>query len=83
MESAGERARLTVGTRVRTYSSANSRGTAAQPASAAGVIVDDFGEALASHDHYGRDWALTKRWAIALDTGSLVFRNDNELERES
>lgn len=50
---------------------------------ATGVIVDDFGEPLVSFDHYGRDWAHTKRWAIALDSGALVFRNDSELELDT
>lgn len=50
---------------------------------AAGVIVDDFSESLAAHDGYGRDWAITRRWAVALDGGSLIFRDDEDLEPES
>lgn len=68
-----------VGTRVRTYATPTAD---ADQVHETGVIVDDFGEVLGPHDHYGRDWALTKRWAIALDTGSLVFRDDSELEHE-
>jgi hypothetical protein len=76
-------AALSVGARVRTPLSTAS-GTAGEGLPVeAGVIVDDFGESLVPEDHYGRDWAITKRWAIALDSGSLVFRNDHELERET
>ncbi|MBJ8343011.1 hypothetical protein JGU71_29440 [Antrihabitans sp. YC3-6] len=69
-----------VGTRVRTSPSATADGM--RSVEQTGVIVDDFGEVLAPHDQYGRDWALTKRWAVALDSGSLVFRDDDELEHE-
>jgi hypothetical protein len=79
-EQLGAGAALTVGTRVRTYISVDSDTEGA--VREAGVIVDDYGEVLAPHEH-GRDWALTKRWAIALDNGALVFRDDNELERDS
>lgn len=48
-----------------------------------GVIVDDFNPGLPPQDDYGRTWAISKRWAVALDTGSLVFRNDSDLARES
>ncbi len=45
-----------------------------------GVIVVDHGDVIGGGGHaYGRDWALPRRWAIALDDGSLVFRNDDEL----
>lgn len=81
-ESVGEHVGLAVGTRVRTHPSSNTGTATNQHPRESGIIVDDFGEVLATHDHYGRDWALTKRWAIALDSGSLVFRNDIELERE-
>lgn len=48
-----------------------------------GVIIADHGDVVAScGPSYGRDWALPRRWAIALDDGSLVFRNDDELEVE-
>jgi len=44
------------------------------------VIVVDHGDVVVGGGHaYGRDWALPRRWAIALDDGSLVFRNDDEL----
>ncbi len=44
-----------------------------------GVIVADHGDVIGGGHAYGREWALPRRWAIALDDGSLVFRNDDEL----
>lgn len=82
-DSSGRRPGLAVGTRVRTHTSTEAKKAAESPSIEAGVIVDDFGDVLAPHDHYGRDWALSKRWAIALDSGSLVFRDDKDLELES
>jgi len=47
------------------------------------MIIEDHGDVVAdSARSYGRDWALPRRWAIALDDGSLVFRDDDELEDE-
>ncbi len=83
-DSSGGRPGLAVGIRVRTSNSTDSaKAKTADSSIEAGVIVDDFGDVLAPHDHYGRDWALSKRWAIALDSGSLVFRDDKDLELES
>ncbi|OAK53777.1 hypothetical protein [Rhodococcoides kyotonense] len=45
----------------------------------AGTIVEDFAESLCSGDALGRTWARPKRWAIALDSGTLVFADDSEL----
>ncbi|WP_089252181.1 hypothetical protein [Rhodococcoides kyotonense] len=45
----------------------------------AGTVVEDFGELPASEKSWGRDWALPRRWAIALDGGTLVFAAENEL----
>ena len=47
---------------------------------ASGVIIEDHSDVVADAGAFGRDWALPRRWAIALDDGSLVFRNDDELE---
>jgi hypothetical protein len=77
-ESSGVRGGLAVGARVRTGSAGDT-----QRWNETGVIVDDFGEILDPLHHYGRDWALTKRWAVALDNGALVFRHDNELDPEN
>ncbi|MFH5229551.1 hypothetical protein [Antrihabitans spumae] len=74
---------LTVGARVRTTTSHDDGDAHAEaPEFVSGVIVDDFGEVLTPHDHYGRDWARTKRWSIALDSGQLVFRHGEELVPE-
>ena len=49
----------------------------------AGEIVDEFGGVeKIDNAKYGRDWAVSKRWAVALDAGTLVFRDDAELEAE-
>lgn len=49
----------------------------------AGQIVEEFvvGDDVEDSE-YGRDWAVMRRWGIALDTGTLVFRNDENLEPE-
>jgi hypothetical protein len=47
---------------------------------ASGVIIEDHSDVVAGAGAFGRDWALPRRWAIALDDGPLVFRNDDELE---
>jgi len=44
------------------------------------VVIEDHSDVVADTGAVGRDWALPRRWAIALDDGSLVFRNDDELE---
>lgn len=61
---------LRVGARVRTLSS--------QPAE--GVIVEDFGD-LAGVTTRIDDTrsAISRRWAVALDDGSLVFMNSDSL----
>jgi hypothetical protein len=33
-----------------------------------------------SPQSYGRDWALSRRWAIALDDGNLIFRDNEDLD---
>ncbi|TSD99209.1 hypothetical protein FOS14_12645 [Skermania sp. ID1734] len=43
-----------------------------------GNIVDDFGEGP-DPSAFGRDWATTRRWAVALEDGRLLFRNSAEL----
>jgi len=79
----GRRARLAVGSRVITPHSRDSSRPEDEWPRVAGVIVDDFSETLVAHHEYGRDWAITRRWAVALDEGSLVFRDDEHVERES
>ncbi len=48
-----------------------------------GSIVEDFADSLVPGDRMGREWALPHRWAIALDTGVLVFVDDNDLVDDS
>ena len=73
--------RLSVGSRVSTRQAWGS-GLAGDPGlRKSGMIIEDHGDVVAdSARSYGRDWALPRRWAIALDDGSLVFRDDDELE---
>jgi len=72
--------RIAVGVRVRTRRTWGS-GLVGDPGlRAAGVVIEDHGDVVADAGAVGRDWALPRRWAIALDDGSLVFRNDHELE---
>lgn len=44
-----------------------------------GRIVDDFGAAALSAEVTGRSWAPARRWAIALDSGRLVFADSEDL----
>lgn len=45
-----------------------------------GTIVEDYADVVrAVDDNLGRDWARPHRWAVALDTGVLVFVDDDEL----
>ncbi|WP_255221380.1 hypothetical protein [Rhodococcus wratislaviensis] len=50
---------------------------------AAGVIIEDFTSSGGlSPKAYGRNWALSRRWAIALDDGNLIFRDSEDLDDE-
>jgi hypothetical protein len=45
-----------------------------------GTIVEDYADVVrAVDDDLGRDWARPHRWAVALDTGVLVFVDDDDL----
>ncbi len=45
-----------------------------------GTIVEDYADVVrAVGDDLGRDWARPHRWAVALDTGVLVFVDDDDL----
>ena len=48
----------------------------------AGTIVEDYADSLLAADDLGRDWAQPHRWAVALDTGVLVFVDDADLVEE-
>jgi len=50
-----------------------------------GVIIEDYSDLLEDAAHtYGRDWAISRRYAIALalalDDGSLIFRDTNTID---
>lgn len=45
----------------------------------AGIIVEDYADSLLAADDLGRDWAQPHRWAVALDTGVLIFVDDADL----
>ena len=44
-----------------------------------GRIVDDFGDGVLPAEQTGRTWAPARRWAIALDSGRLVFADTEDL----
>jgi len=72
--------RVAVGVRVSTRRTWGSRLVSDPGLRASGVIIEDHNDVVAGAGAFGRDWALPRRWPIALDDGSLVFRNDDELE---
>ncbi|MDV7240688.1 MULTISPECIES: hypothetical protein [Rhodococcus] len=74
---------FSVGTRVKTRHSVDPELPEKEWPLETGVIVDEFGGVQDITDEsYGRNWAVSRRWAIALDGGPLVFRNDPDLEPE-
>jgi hypothetical protein len=69
-------ARLAVDMRVRVYPGTDAEGR--------GIVVDDFGE-IAGHavDIGGNHIAdAARRWAVMLDTGTLLFTNSDDLVPE-
>ncbi|MGF0311251.1 hypothetical protein BH92_26580 [Rhodococcoides fascians A21d2] len=69
---------LTVGSRVKVH--IRTPGTdenAGQEAYESGAIVEDFGVQAA--DTTSREWAVARRWAVALDSGRLVFADNEDL----
>lgn len=66
---------LRVGARVR----AGSSGSDSTSDAVLGTVVDDYAGTLTG-DTGGRTWAVPHRWAVALDDGRLVFRDDADLE---
>ncbi len=43
------------------------------------TVVDDYADSLLAPSELGRTWAPTRRWAIALGDGRLVFATDNDI----
>ena len=44
-----------------------------------GTLVEDFADSLIPAEQLGREWAQPHRWAVALDTGVLVFADDSDV----
>ncbi|KQU55269.1 hypothetical protein ASG84_22815 [Rhodococcus sp. Leaf278] len=69
---------LTVGSRVKVHiRAAGTDEKAEQDAYETGAIVEDFGVQAA--DTTSREWAVARRWAVALDSGRLVFADNEDL----
>jgi len=76
-----QRAQLFVGARVSTRHSRISGLPENQWPRQSGVIIEDYSDLLQDTAHtYGRDWAIIRRYAIALDDGSLIFRDTNNID---
>ena len=73
-----QRAQLFVGARVSTRHSRIPGLPENQSPRQSGVIIEDYSDLLQdTAPTYGRDWAIIRRYAIALDDGSLIFRDTN------
>ena len=69
---------LTVGSRVKVrIRTPGTDENAEQDAHETGAIVEDFGVQAA--DTTSREWAVARRWAVALDSGRLVFADNEDL----
>lgn len=69
---------LTVGSRVKVHIvTPGTDENAGQDAHEMGAIVEDFGVQAA--DTSSREWAVARRWAVALDSGRLVFADNEDL----
>jgi len=75
--SEGKPAPITVGTRV-TVTAPPALDHSEQQVEA-GTVVDDYADSLLAPSELGRTWAPTRRWAIALDDGRLIFATDNDI----
>ncbi|MFD4367074.1 hypothetical protein [Rhodococcus sp. NPDC058521] len=78
-----KKSEFAVGSRVKTRHSTDQSIPEKKRPLEAGEIVDEFGGVeKIDNEKYGRDWGVSKRWAVALDIGTLVFRDDIDLEAE-
>ena len=69
---------LTVGARVKVrIHSTDADDNAGHDAYETGAIVEDFG--VQTPDTTSREWAVARRWAVALDSGRLVFADNEDL----
>ena len=69
-------ARVAVDMRVRVYPGTDAEGR--------GIVVDDFGETAGYPVDIGENHIAdpARRWAVMLDTGTLVFTNSDQLVPE-
>ncbi len=75
--------RLSVGSRVSTHHSLISGLPEHQWPQQSGVIIEDYSDLIENTANaYGRSWAITRRYAIALDNGCLIFRDTSTLDPE-
>ncbi len=76
-------ARLSVGSRVSTHHPLISRLPEHQWPQQSGVGIVDYSDLIENTAHtYGRSWAITRRYAIALDNGCLISRDTSTLDPE-
>lgn len=66
-----------IGARVKVRYSSDSELARDQWPKESGVVKEDFGEQLGSVD---RTWAVSRRYAVALDNGRLVFADPQDIE---
>lgn len=51
---------------------------------AAGALVEDYAaHGVLDSAAAGREWALPRRWAVALDDGRLVFADDSDIRADN
>ncbi|OZC41677.1 hypothetical protein CH286_26550 [Rhodococcus sp. WWJCD1] len=44
-----------------------------------GTLIEDYAEFTVDRKELNRTWAPVRRWAIALDSGTLAFADDVEI----
>ncbi|MFC8181595.1 hypothetical protein ACFULT_22180 [Rhodococcus sp. NPDC057297] len=49
----------------------------------AGTIVEDYADVVVPVEMLGRNWAPVSRWAVALETGVLVFVDDADIVEDT
>ncbi|MDJ0395365.1 hypothetical protein QMK17_18745 [Rhodococcus sp. G-MC3] len=67
-----------VGSHVKVRFSSNAELAREQWPKESGVIKEDFGDQVGSVD---RTWAVSRRYAVALDDGRLVFADPQDIEQ--
>lgn len=69
---------LAVGAHVKVRYSSDAELSREQWPKESGVVKEDFGDQQATVSD--RDWALARRYAVALDDGRLVFVDPEDIE---